>query len=137
MGISILKNNALVLSGLNFSSVVTRCELVFNAELVDETAMGDSTRTRIAGLKDWTVTADLHNDWKALSTLSHALWAFVGGSSFNVAVYPSGTAVGVANPRFSGAGILQDMVPVGAGVGEMDATRITILAAGDLAKSTS
>ncbi len=142
MGVSVLKNATLVLSGINYQSVLTRVELTSNAEMVDETTMGDSTRTRLASLKDWTVTADLHQRWQSgagvgSSIFSHDLFDYIGGSSFVVNVYPSGTTASISNPKFSGAGILQDFIPVGGGVGEMDATRLTIIAAGDLVKSTS
>ena len=122
--------NAVVLS-----DHVRSVTLDYSAELQDDTSMGDTTRERKGGLKDWSIEVDFFQDYAA-SEIDATLFGLVG-STFTVEVRPTSAARSATNPGFSGTGILESYQPVGGEIGTMQMAPITIQAAGALSRLTA
>lgn len=124
------------INGVDLSAHVRSVTLNYQAELQDSTTMGDTTRERLGGLKDWSIEVEFNQDYAA-SQVDATLFSLVG-STFTVIVRPvEGTAVGATNPNYTGTGILESYSPVGGAIGELLMTRISIQAAGALSRATS
>jgi len=121
------------INGVDLSDHVNQVTLNYQAELQDSTTMGDDTRERLGGLKDWSLDVDFYQDFDAAS-VDDTLFPLVG-TSFTVIVRPvKGTVVGATNPNYSGTGILESYPPLGGSIGEMSASSVTIQAAGTLSR---
>lgn len=123
------------LGGTDISDYVTSITLDYAAEMLDETAMGDTTRIMKGGLKNWSVNLEMNQDF-ADNLIDEILFPLVGTTT-TVIVRPTSSAVGAANPNYTGTGIIENYSPFGNGVGDLAKTSITIQSAGALSRATS
>lgn len=136
MAPTVLTDVFVEIDGNDVSDHITGVQSRYLAELLDDTVMGDDTRSRIGGLKDWSFTLNSLNDWAA-SELDSILFPLVG-TTFTITVRKDKTAgVGATNPNFTGTCILEGYSPVQGGVGELGTTDFTCQAAGTLSRATS
>ena len=68
MATHVFKNPKVSINSVDLSDHATGVTLNLAPEVLDETAFGDDTRTRIVGLNDWNVTFELHQDFAASQT---------------------------------------------------------------------
>lgn len=124
------------INGVDLSSSVRSVSLDYKAELQDDTAMGDTTRSKLGGLKDWSLQLEFNQDFAA-ANVDATLFPLVG-STFTVIVRPiKATVVGTTNPNYTGTGILESYPPFGGGVGDLATTSVSIQAAGTLTRATA
>lgn len=124
------------INGVDLSDHVRSVTLNYSAELVDETAMGDTTRKRKGGLKDWSLDVEFNQDFAA-SEVDVTLFTLVG-STFTVIVRADNSdGVSSTNPNYTGTGILESYPPITGGVGDLHTTSITIQSAGTLSRATA
>ena len=136
MAAFVLTDAFVSINGVDLSDHVRSVTLDYKAELQDDTAMGDTTRSKLGGLKDWSVQIEFNNDFAA-SNVDATLFPLVG-STFTVILRPiKATVVGTTNPNYTGTGILESYPPLGGGVGDMATTSVSIQAAGTLSRATS
>jgi len=99
--------------------------------------MGDASRDRIAGLKDWSIEITFKQDYAA-SKVDATLFSLVGAAEFAIAVRKSDTdATAATNPEYQGNCVLESYQPFGQTVGELAVAPITVQGAGDLTRATS
>jgi len=121
-------------TGVDLSDHVKSVTVNYSAELQDNTAMSDTTRSRLGGLKDWSMEVEFHDDFAA-GKVNVTLWSKVG-STCVVLMRPDAGALSATNPNFTGTSILESL-PVGGTLGEMAATTATFQSAGTLSRATS
>lgn len=134
---SLLFNDAFVsIGGVDLSDWVTSVTVNYSAEMLDETAMGDTTRKNKGGLKNWSIDVEFKQDFAA-SAPDVSLFSLVG-TTFTVIVRPvAASAVSATNPNYTGTGILESYNPVGNGVADLATTSISIQSAGTLSRATA
>lgn len=121
---------------VDLSDHVKSVTLNYEAEALDDTVMGDDTRSNKGGLKDWSIEVELLND-EASSSVAQTFFSAVGTTA-TVLVRPDNSeGVGATNPNYSGTGMLQSFPPLGGGVGELSTTTVSIVSAGTLSRATS
>lgn len=128
-------NAFLSIGGTDLSDHVRQATLEYNAEMQDKTAMGDLTRTRLGGLKDWTLTVNFNQDFAA-SNVDATLFPLVG-TSVAIILRPDAAAVSATNPNFTGNAILESYAPLGGNVGDMAETPVTLQADGTLTRAVA
>lgn len=107
--------NSVVLSAFNRGFTLPR-----EFDELDDTAMGDTGRSRIAGLEDGSVSADWNQDFAASAvdaTISAAL-----GTVVTIKCRPTSAAIGATNPEYVGTYLISKYSPFSAGVGELATT---------------
>ena len=121
----------------NLTNFVMSCTLNFTGDLQEETAMGtDGTRSRLSGLKDWSLEMTMKQDFAANGP-DDVLFNLVGGDKVFVQVTANGAAVGTTNPLYSGLAVLQDYSPLSGSVGELSTTPANFMASGPLSRATT
>ncbi len=78
---------SVVINAVDLSDHVRQVTLNYSAELQDDTAMGDDTRSRIGGLKDWSMELEFNQDFAA-AEIDVTLFPLVG-STFAVTLKPT------------------------------------------------
>ena len=126
---------SVTIDGNDVSDHVTNVSFTYLGEAQENTAMGDATRKRIGGLKDWNVTVEFNQDYAAGQV--DALMFPLVGTTFTIIILPTSSAVGAGNPSFSGTSFMENYNPIQGSVGEVITTSISLLAAGTLTRSTS
>ena len=118
----------------DLSPFVKSVSVNYSAEMLDETVMGNTTRTNLGGLKNWSIDVEFKQDFGATPAPDVDLFSLVG-TTFAVVIRPvKGTAMGATNPEYRGTGILESYNPIGGSVGELAMAPITIQSAGTLTR---
>jgi hypothetical protein len=105
------------------ASYLTQVELKASATDITTTAFGSSWVTRVAGLKEGSLTLTFNQDYAA-STVDATLWPLLG-SQATVVIKPTSSAVGTANPAYTAICVVNDLTPVSGQVGDLSTFSIT------------
>ncbi|HEV8642170.1 MAG TPA: radical SAM protein [Methylomirabilota bacterium] len=123
---SIVLTDAFVsINAVDYSDHVKQVTLNFSAELQDSTAMGNTSRARKGGLKDWSMDIDFFNDWAA-AQIDVNLFPLVGVQTAIKARSSKTAAISATNPEYRGNGIIDSYPPLSDAVGTMATTKVTI-----------
>ena len=131
----VLTNASLVINSVDLSDHVRSVTLSYEAELQDDTTMGDDTRTNLGGLKNWSMDVEFTQDYDS-AKVDATLWGIIG-SAVTVVLKPTSGAVAATNPSYSGSGVIGSYSPLGNSVGDLAVAPVTIAAAGTLTRATS
>lgn len=140
MGEIVLKS-AYVLMGtttapVNLTDHVRSVTINYSAELQDKTAMKSNSRSRIAGLKDWSVDIEFNQDY-ASSKVDQTLFGYVGSTNKWISIRPTTAKSTDTNPRYHGKCLLEGYSPISGGVGDLETVSVTFMGDGNLTRSTT
>lgn len=110
------------------SSSANSVSIDYSAAAQDDTAFGDTTKSSIGGLKDWTIKVDINQDY-ANAAADSILFPLVG-TTVAFEIRPTSAVVGTSNPKYTGTGLITAYNPVGGKVGDKAASSITIVPGG-------
>ena len=134
MARTVLTNAYVKIAGVNFSDYIASIEFSDEAEEIETTAFGQTGRTRVGGLRDQSVSLDFHQNFDP-SEVDDTIGALVGGTAA-IEFAPKGTAIGTANPKFSGSVLITEW-GFGGGVGELATVSVTWPVDGVLTRGTT
>jgi hypothetical protein len=135
MATLVYTNAFIQINAVDLSSHASEVSLNYASEMQDETAMGDSTRVRKGGLKDWSVDVTWHQDFAA-GAVDATLFSLVG-TTVCVEMRPQNICSTAINPIFSGIGVIESYNPMGGSVGALLDAPTTIQSAGNLSRATA
>lgn len=104
--------NSVVLTGFCRSATLS-----VSADELDDTAFGDTSRSRIGGLKDWNVSLEFNADFAA-AAVDATLWPLLGTTT-TVSIKPTSAATSATNPLYSGTVLVSQHNPMGNSVGDL------------------
>ena len=137
MAAFVLTDAEIVINAVDLSDHVQSATLNYAAEMVDQSVMGDLTRTNLAGLKVWSLDVTFKQDF-ASGSVDATLFTLVGAAAFTVTFMSNKTdGIGVTNPRFSGSAVLETYPPIAGGIGELSVVTASFQAAGILSRLTA
>ena len=131
----VLKDAMFQVNAVDLSPHVTEVAINYSAEMLDETAMGDTTRIRKGGLLSWTITPKFNQDFAA-GAVDATLFSLVGTTAC-VAVRAVNSCASATNPIYNGIAVLESYPPFGGGVGTLAGATATFQSAGVLARQTT
>lgn len=133
----IFKDAHLEVDGVDLSNRVQQVALNINAELQDETAMGNFTRINKPGLEAWSIDVTFKQDF-ATGNVDEVLYDLTGSSAFPVTLRPKkASAVSSINPNYTGQAVIENYNPLSGAVGDLAQATVTFRSAGDLERNTS
>lgn len=121
--------------GADHSNHVTGGSLEYEAEALDDTVMGDTTRSMKGGLKNWRIRVEGLAD-EAAGEANATEFANVGTTG-TITLRPTSAAVSATNPNYTGTALCTSFTPIGGTVGEMQKFVWEGVAAGNLSRATS
>ena len=133
MGLIVLKNAYVMVNNVDLSDHVKSVTVNYSAESLENTAMGATTKSRQAGLLDWSVEVEFYQDY-ANAKVDATLFPLVGAAAFAIHVKPENAAIAATNPDYTGNVILPEYSPVSGSVGELSTVSVTFEAAGALTR---
>lgn len=101
------------------SSFCTSVELPLEFEALEDTAFGDSSRSRIGGLGDSTLGLGFNQDFASAATDATLYTAFAAKAAIVVKVRPTTAAISATNPEYVGSYLPNQYNPFGNAVGEL------------------
>lgn len=112
----VLSDARVEVNSVDLSDWVTGVTLPLQFDALDDTAMGDTARSRIRGLGDSTVKIDFQQDFAAGGPDSTI--AAAHGTVVTVKVRPTSAAVSATNPEYVGSYLITENNPFGNKIGE-------------------
>lgn len=115
----------LEINSVVLSSYARQVSLPLEFEALEDTAFGDTARSRIAGLEDSTLGAEFNQDFAASATDVTLYTAYATKAPVVVKVRPTTAAIGATNPEYVGSYLPNQHNPFGNGVGELATASIS------------
>ena len=133
----ILNDAEVVVNAVDLSDHVSSVRLNYSAELQDNSSMGDDTRKRLAGIKEWSIEVEFKQDFAA-AEVDATLFTLVGAAFFTVTVMPDKSlGVSATNPKYSGSAVLESYPPLDGAFGDLAKTSVVFQSAGVLSRLTA
>lgn len=123
------------IGGTDFSSSINSVTLDISVEEQETTAFGNTSRTRIGGLKDGSVSLDFHQDFGSAS-VDETLWPLLG-TTVEIVILPTSAAVGATNPSYTFDALVTQYQPFANAVGELATLSVSWPISGDVARATA
>jgi len=105
------------------ASYLTQVELKVSANDITTTAFGSTYVTRIAGLKEGSLTLQFNQDYAA-AAVDAVLFPLLG-SNATVVIKPTTSAVSSANPSYTQVCLVTDLTPVSGNIGDLATFSVT------------
>ena len=118
----------------DFSSSIAAVTLEVSADEQETTAFGDTFRTRIAGLKDASISLDFHQDFGA-DSVDATLWPLLG-STVEFTITPTSGAVSTTNPSYVGTALVTQYSPFSNSVGDLATLSVSWPVSGAVTRGT-
>lgn len=109
----------LEINSVVMSSYGTSVTLPLEYEALEDTAFGDTARSRIAGLSDSTIQMAFNQDFAASATDVTLYTAYATKAPVVVKVRPTTASIGSTNPEYVGSFLPNQHQPFGNSVGEL------------------
>lgn len=121
------------------SAFCTGVTLPMEYEALEDTAFGDTSRSRVAGLGDSTLSAQFNQDFAGSATDITLYTAHATKAPVVVKVRPTTASIGATNPEYVGSFLPNQHNPFGNSVGELATTQISwpLSDADGIARNTS
>lgn len=128
MATEVLYNAFVSINGVDLSDHVVSVDLSYEAEMKDDTTMGDTTRSQVGSLLNWGLNITFKQDYAA-SKVDATLFPLVGlaANSVPIILRKSTAAVGTTNPQFAAYGAVQNYKPLGGAVGDSHEAPVSIV----------
>ena len=116
----------------DFSDHIAAVTLDISSDEIETTSFGTGGwRSRIAGLKDASITIDFHQDFATSGSgaVDQTIWNNFG-SLATVVVVPTSGSVNSTNPSYTGIFVVSQIQPIASTVGDLATMSVTWSAAG-------
>lgn len=117
------------------AAYLTQVELKTSANDITTTAFGSSWVTRVAGLKEGSLTLTFNQDYAA-AAVDATLWPLLG-SQATVVIKPTTSAVGTSNPAYTAICSVIDLTPVSGQIGDLATFSVTWPTTGTVSRATA
>lgn len=124
-----------LVAGNNMSAFLKKVALKENGVELDDTAFGDTTHSRLGGLKDYTLDFDWNQDFAAGGPDAIIFPLFNTVVTFEVRPTSAGRAT--TNPGYTGSVLISDYSPMDGAVGDLLSLTTSWKAAATLVRNTS
>lgn len=125
---------AITIGTANFSTSIAAVTLDISTDEQETTAFGDTYRTRIAGLRDASLTIDFHQDFAA-GAVDATLFPLLG-SAIGFSIKPTSGTVTATNPSYSGTALVTQYQPFAGSVGDLATLSVTWPVSGAVTRGT-
>jgi hypothetical protein len=117
------------------ASYLTQVELTATATDVTTTAFGSPWVTRVAGLREGSLTLAFNQDY-ATTTVDPTLWPLLGTNA-TVVIKPTSTAVSASNPAYTAVCLVTELTPVSGTIGDLSVFTVNWPTTGAITRGTA
>lgn len=125
----------LTVNAVNLSTFLTSVTLNVEVEELEDTAMGDLWRSRLGGLKDYTLDAEFNSDFAA-AAVDVTLWPLLG-TVVPFTIRATTAAISATNPEYAGSLLISQLTPLDGSVGDLAKNSVTWPGAAALVRNTT
>ena len=137
MAVTHLSDAFVRINGVDLSDHVKGVDFTYEAEALDDTVMGDDTRSNLAGLLNWSCSVTFLQDYAA-SKVDATLFSLVGSTGFALRVRPDNSdGPGATNQNINGQCILTSDPPITGSAGDLHEVTANFASAGTLTQTST
>lgn len=125
---------AISIDSTDFSESINSVTLDVTVDEQETTAFGNTSRTRIGGLKDGSVSLDFHQDFGA-DSVDATLWPLLG-NTVTITLKPTSGAVSATNPEYTFDALVTQYSPFANATGELATLSVSWPVTGDVTRGT-
>jgi hypothetical protein len=136
----VLTDAYVVFASTDISQYVTSVTLSSTLDVVETTGMSNTSRTRVAGLRDNQVTLEFNQDFAsgALETLVYPSDATTKiGTAVSMEIRPTSGSASTTNPKYTFSALISEWQSLSGSVGELATVSVTWPISGAITKATS
>ena len=122
-------------NSVDLSAWVKSVDLDIDAEDLDDTNMGDTTKISLAGLNVWGGRIGFSQDFAAGGP--DATLNGIVGTVVTVAIQPTSAAKATTNPSYEGSALIKRYKPFGNSAGEKATCEMEFVSAGDITRDVT
>lgn len=131
----VLTNASVVFGTTDLSDHISSISLSTNFDIVETTSFGNTSKTRVAGLADNSVTFEFHQDF-ATGSVEQTIYPLLG-TAVTVVVKPVNGSTTTTNPSYTFSALITEWTPLNSGVGELLTASVSFPISGAITKATS
>jgi hypothetical protein len=136
----VLTDAYVVLASTDISQYVTSVTLSSTLDVVETTGMSNTSRTRVAGLRDNQITLEFNQDF-ASGALEALIYPSDAASKIGTAaameVRPTSASASATNPKYTFSALISEWQSLSGSVGELATVSVTWPISGAITKATS
>ena len=132
----VLTNAFLSVNAVDLSDHIESIKINYKADTPENTAMAVTSKSRIAGLKEWDIDVTFNQDY-ATSKVDATLFPLVGAAAFAIIARPDAGVQSTTNPTFAGNALLASYEPVSGKVGDVAKAPIKLIGTGTLTRTAT
>lgn len=135
----VLTDASVTINSVNLSDHIASITINESTDVVETTAFSSTAaKTRVAGLKDNSVTLEFHQDFASSSveqTINGS--SSLVGTVTTIVVKPTSAAVSATNPSYSFSALVSEWTSLSGSVGELSTASVSWPITGAITKATS
>ena len=128
-------DGVVTVNSVALTTFVTKATLNISADELEDTAMGDTYKSRIGGLKDGSLQLEFNQDFAA-SAPDVSLFTLLG-TVVTFSIKATSAATSATNPLYSGSVLISQYNPLDNGVGEKGILSVTWPTTGTITRATA
>ena len=129
----VLTDVKVVINSVNLSDHITNITLDSKTDVIETTGFSQTSKNRVSGLTDNTVTLDFVQDF-ASSSVEATIYPLVGTVVAITVAPTSGADVITSNPTYSFNALVSDWTPLKGAVGQLSTASVTWSISGAITK---
>lgn len=135
MAVTVLTNPQIVINSVDLTNHVDTIKIDEKFADVDTTSFGSTSKTRVSGLGDHSVTINFQQDF-AVSSVEATIFPLIGTTT-SITVKPLNGATSTINPAYTFTVLVTEWTPLDAKVGSLVMANLTWPISGAITKATS
>lgn len=131
----VLTNPKVTVNSVDLSDHISSVTIDSKTDIVETTGFGSTSKTRVAGLIDNSVSIEWMQDFAA-SNVEATIYPLIGQAT-TVLVQPISGSVSTTNPTYSFSAVVSEWQPLKGGVGQLATASTTWSISGSITKATA
>ena len=125
MSAIVLKNAQVILNAVDLSNHVKQVTITYKSTALDNTAMGNNTKSSMGGLLEWSMSIDFFQDFSA-AEVDATVFPLIG-TTCTIDVKPVNGARSSTNPSYYGTCLVESYEPIAGSVGQEAMTKVALV----------
>jgi len=135
MAVTVITNPQIVINSVDLTNHIDTIKIDEKFADVDTTAFGSTSKTRVSGLGDHSVTLSFQQDF-ANSSVEATIYPLIGTTT-SLSVKPLNATTSTVNPAYTFTVLVTDWTPLDGKVGALLQANVTWPVSGAITKATS
>jgi hypothetical protein len=131
----VLTNPKVTINSVDLSDHISSVTLDTKADVLETSSFGSTSKTRVAGLLDNSITIEWFQDF-AGSSVEATIYPLIGQAT-TVLVQPVSASVTATNPTYTVSAVVSEWQPLKGGVGQLATASTTWSISGAITKASA